>query len=233
MNRVFRHTIPLFAVAIAAGCSGSAGTPGPRAPAPDPEPSAAEPPSARTIQPGAPGEASRVLGDSDVAAISALEHNDADVRFMRGMITHHAQAIEMVALIADRSQHEGLELLGRRIDISQRDEIGLMERWLSTRGESIPPNHGHGDHGAAHHEMMPGMLTPGEMEALAAASGSEFDRLFLEGMIKHHQGALTMVGELFAASGGQQVEVFRFASDVDADQAMEIERMQAMLDALP
>lgn len=187
----------------------------------------------RTVQPGAPGEASRVLERSDVAEISALEHNEADIRFMRGMITHHAQAIEMVALIAERSGHEGLRLLGRRIDISQRDEIGLMERWLEKRGEPTPANHGHGDRGAAHHEMMPGMLKPGEMRALAAASGSEFDRLFLEGMIRHHRGALTMVGELFAASGGQQVDVFRFASDVDADQAMEIERMQAMLDALP
>jgi uncharacterized protein (DUF305 family) len=173
------------------------------------------------------------MGDAEVAGISALEHNEADVRFMRGMITHHAQAIEMVALIGDRSEHPGLKMLGRRIDISQRDEIGLMERWLDKRGESGPANHGHGDRGAAHHAMMPGMLTPEEMERLAAASGTEFDRLFLQGMIEHHEGALTMVAELFAASGGQQVDVFRFASDVDADQFMEIERMQAMLDALP
>lgn len=185
----------------------------------------------RTVQPGAPGEASRVLGADEAGGMTALPHNEADIRFMQGMISHHAQAIEMVALIADRTENRNLGLLGKRIDISQRDEIGLMERWLEHRGETGPANHGHGEHGAAAHSMMPGMLTLEQMSTLEAARGEEFDRLFLEYMIQHHEGALTMVAELFGANGGQQVEVFRFASDVDADQQMEIDRMREMLAA--
>jgi uncharacterized protein (DUF305 family) len=187
------------------------------------------PEQVRTVQPGAAGESSRVLDASEVTTMSALPHNEADVRFMQGMISHHAQAIEMVALMADRTENQNVRLLGKRIDISQRDEIGLMERWLEKRGESGPANHGHGSHGAAEHAMMPGMLTPAQMRQLEEASGDDFDRRFLEFMIQHHEGALTMVAELFGANGGQEVEVFRFASDVDADQHMEIDRMRQML----
>ncbi|MDH3733475.1 MAG: DUF305 domain-containing protein [Gemmatimonadota bacterium] len=217
--------IAALATSVAGCASGQTSPPPPPSPSPDAAP--------RTVQPGAPGEDSRVLETHEVAGFTPLPHTEADIRFMQGMISHHAQAIEMAALIADRAESQGLMLLGRRIDISQRDEIGLMERWLAKRGESGPGNHGHGELGAAHHSMMPGMLSVDEMARLAAASGTEFDRLFLEGMIEHHEGALTMVAELFAANGGQEVEVFRFASDVDADQFMEIERMRAMLDALP
>ncbi len=186
---------------------------------------------ARTVQPGAPGEAGRVLTTAEAASLSYPTHNDADIAFMQGMIHHHAQALEMAALLRDRSENEGLNLLGRRIEISQRDEIALMTRWLERRGQDaqVPgAGHDHG-HGLDDSELMPGMLTAAEMEALAAARGSEFDKLFLEGMIRHHEGAIVMVAELFGAGGGQETEVHRFASDVDADQDMEILRMQRML----
>jgi uncharacterized protein (DUF305 family) len=136
----------------------------------------------------------------------------------------------MVALIPARTSRDDMQLLGRRIDVSQADEIKMMQQWLEVRGQEIPSEHAHHMHGAV---LMPGMLTQQEMARLAAAKGAEFDRLFLEGMIKHHAGALTMVQELFATPGaGQEVEVFSFASDVDADQRMEIERMAAMLNAV-
>lgn len=121
-------------------------------------------------------------------------------------------------------------MLGRRIAASQVDEINLMKDWLKSRGQDVPGAHAHGDHDSA---LMPGMLTPEEMARLAAARGAEFDRLFLEGMINHHGGALTMVEQLFSTPGaGQEVEMFTFASDVDADQRIEIDRMAAMLDGV-
>jgi uncharacterized protein (DUF305 family) len=179
------------------------------------------------IQPGAPGESSRVIEAAKAADLSKVGFTEADVRFMQGMISHHAQAVEMVALIPDRTGREDMRLLGHRIDVSQADEIKMMRHWLEVRRQDVPGEHAHHVHGAT---LMPGMLTPEEMERLAGAKGAEFDRLFLEGMIKHHGGALTMVQELFGTPGaGQEVEIFSFASDVDADQRMEIERMGAML----
>jgi uncharacterized protein (DUF305 family) len=162
----------------------------------------------------------------------------ADVRFMQGMISHHAQALAMVALIPDHTTRQDMRLLGKRIEISQRDEIGLMQHWLEDRHQEVPTVDAH--HMASMPGMqmpggmlMPGMLTPEQMDQLAKASGPQFDRLFLEGMIRHHQGALTMVSQLFGTNGaGQEAEAFRFASDVDADQRAEIRRMQAMLDAM-
>ena len=149
---------------------------------------------------------------------------------MQGMIGHHLQAVEMVALIPSRTTREELQLLGQRIDISQADEIKMMQDWLRARGQEVPDEHAMHMHGAT---LMPGMLSPEEMRRLTEARGAEFDRLFLEGMIKHHEGALTMVRELFATPGaGQEVSIFSFASDVDADQRMEIERMGALLGAL-
>jgi uncharacterized protein (DUF305 family) len=182
------------------------------------------------VQPGAPGESSRLVAAAEAADLSHVGFTAADVRFMQGMIGHHAQAVEMVALIPARTSREDMLLLGRRIDVSQADEIKMMQRWLEVRGQEIPSEHAHHMHGAA---LMPGMLTPEEMARLTAAKGAEFDRLFLEGMIKHHAGALTMVEQLFAMPGaGQEVEIFSFASDVDADQRMEIERMGAMLNSV-
>jgi uncharacterized protein (DUF305 family) len=182
------------------------------------------------IQPGAPGESSHVVAAAAAADLSRVGSTESDVRFMQGMISHHAQAVEMVALIASRTNRDDIRLLGRRIDVSQADEIKMMRHWLEVRGQEAPGEHAHHVHDA---KLMPGMLTPEEMERLAAATGDEFDRLFLEGMIKHHGGALTMVQELFATPGaGQEVEIFSFASDVDADQRMEIERMGGMLNTI-
>lgn len=161
---------------------------------------------------------------SDPAARGYVE---ADVRFMRGMIAHHAQAIEMTDLVAERTDREDFRRLAQRIEISQEDEIARMERWLEARGEAPPAEHLHGD-------LMPGMLTGEQMERLAAARGTEFERLFLELMIQHHEGALVMVAELFSTEGASQdAELFQFASHVDADQRGEIARMRSMLRTYP
>jgi uncharacterized protein (DUF305 family) len=182
------------------------------------------------IQPGAPGQSSREIEAEKATDLSQVQHTAADVTFMRGMIGHHAQAIEMTALLPSRTSSEAMRKLALRIEVSQADEIKMMQEWLRSRGQEVPSEHAHHMHGAA---LMPGMLTPEEMARLAAAQGVEFDRLFLEFMIKHHAGALTMVEELFASAGaGQDSEIFAFASDVDADQRMEIDRMGAMLKEL-
>jgi uncharacterized protein (DUF305 family) len=145
------------------------------------------------------------------------------------MIGHHAQALEMAALLPERSRREDMRLLAKRIEVSQGDEIQMMRQWLEARGQEIPGAHAHHASGAP---LMPGMLTPDEMRRLAASSGDEFDRLFLEMMIKHHEGALVMVKELLAQPGAaQDSDIFAFASDVEADQTIEIERMRAMLAA--
>jgi len=179
------------------------------------------------VQPGAPGEASRVIGPDKAVDLSQVSHTAADVRFMQGMISHHAQAVEMAELLATRTSSDAMRKLGQRIQVSQTDEIKMMERWLETRGEQGPGPHAQHMTGMT---LMPGMLTEAEMSQLAQAKGPEFDRLFLEGMIKHHAGALTMVRDLFATRGaGQDSEIFAFASDVDADQRMEIDRMSMML----
>jgi uncharacterized protein (DUF305 family) len=184
-------------------------------------------PAPPLVQPGAPGEAPHAITAARSADLSQVEYTSADIKFMQGMIGHHQQAIEMVALIDARTSRDDLRLLGRRIDLSQADEIAMMKHWLEVRRQQVPgPNAMH-LHGAA---LMPGMLTEDDMARLTAAKGVEFDRLFLEGMIRHHEGALTMVRDLFATpGGGQDPAVFSFASDVDADQRMEIDRMGALL----
>jgi uncharacterized protein (DUF305 family) len=182
------------------------------------------------VQPGAPGEASRVIPVEKAVDLSQVEHTPADVEFMQSMIGHHAQALEMTALLPSRTSREDMKLLGKRIELSQADEIKMMQTWLTDRGQTVPDAHAHHAHGA---KLMPGMLTPEEMKRLEAATGAEFDRLFLEFMIKHHEGALVMVKELFSKNGaGQESEMFAFASDVEADQQMEIDRMFAMLKEL-
>ena len=187
-------------------------------------------PTPHIVQPGAPGEASRVVDAATAGDLSGVRHTAADVRFMQGMIGHHAQALEMAALVPSRTSREEMRLLAKRIEISQADEIEMMREWLTSRGESPPAEHGHHGHGV---ELMPGMLTPEEMRQLAQASGAEFDRLFLRFMIKHHAGALVMVEQLLAQPGaGQEPDMFAFASDVEADQRMEIERMGALLKEL-
>lgn len=181
----------------------------------------------RTVQPGAPGEPTRAVEAGETRA--SITHTDADVAFMQGMIGHHRQAIEMVELLQTRTEREDMKLLGLRIAVSQEDEIRFMTRWLRERGAEVPSAHAHHMPGG----MMPGMLSAEEMAALAAARGEAFDKLFLEGMIKHHGGALVMVDELFRADGaGQEAAIYAFASDVVADQQMEIDRMAAMLGAM-
>ena len=179
------------------------------------------------VQPGAPGQPTRTISAEKATDLSRVQFTPADVRFMQGMIGHHAQALEMAALLPERTHRDDMRLLARRIDVSQADEIKMMQRWLEVRGQDIPGPHAHHAPGAP---LMPGMLTAEEMNRLAAANGETFDRLFLELMIKHHEGALTMVKELYATPGaGQESEIYAFASDVDADQRMEIERMRGML----
>jgi len=179
------------------------------------------------IQPGAPGQQDKVLTADTASALPQPKFSPADVTFMQGMIHHHSQAIDMVELLYQRTASDDMRKLARRIEVSQNDELGMMRRWLEARGQEVPGPHAHHMPGAP---LMPGMLTPDEMAKLATVKGPEFDRLFLEGMIKHHSGALTMVADLFATAGAAQgSEIFAFASDVDADQRMEIDRMSAML----
>jgi uncharacterized protein (DUF305 family) len=204
------------------------------------------------VQPGAPGQPSKTLPPSTSATLPPRSR--ADVEFMQGMIMHHSQAVEMTALIASHTENKELGLLGARISSSQSDEIRFMKRWLAARGEavSMAPSSMKTSDGSIHsmktstgsaevmpgmdmsHDsmgLMPGMLTPEQMEALRKAKGAEFDRLFLTGMIQHHGGALTMVKELFDTAGaGQEAEIFNFATDVDSGQRAEIRIMQGMLE---
>jgi uncharacterized protein (DUF305 family) len=164
-------------------------------------------------------------------------YTPADVEFMQGMIHHHAQALVMAAMAPTHGASAQLVNFSRKITISQRDEIELMRNWLKERKQDIPEphTHSHGDSDVSflEHPMMPGMLTPAQIKELDAANGTEFDRLFLTGMIKHHEGALVMVKTLFDTPGsGQGAEIFGYASGVDADQRAEIERMQGMLQNL-
>lgn len=180
----------------------------------------------RILQPGAPGQDTRTINTAQATDLSKVGHTEADVKFMQGMIGHHLQAVEMVALINARTTNPVMRNLGLRIQVSQDDEINMMKDWLQARGAAIPGPHAHHEPGG----FMPGMLTSEEMAALAAARGVEFERLFLQGMIKHHFGAITMVEELFKTPGAaQDGEIYQFASDVDSDQRMEIDRMGLML----
>ena len=159
---------------------------------------------------------------------------EADVRFMSGMIPHHAQAVVMAGWAATHGARSDVAILCERIVVGQRDEIALMQTWLRDRGQTVPDGTSTRMrmvmNGTEHDMLMPGMLSDEEMAELDRARGPEFDRLFLVGMIKHHQGAIHMVDELFASYGAAQDEtVFRFASDVYADQSTEIDRMQKML----
>ena len=191
------------------------------------------------VQPGAPGKPTRTLPSTTKATLPPL--SPADVEFMQGMIMHHAQAVEMTALIESHTGNKNVRSLGARISRSQSDEIKFMSRWLATRGQptsmAMQDMHHDMSHGNMSHEshdsipLMPGMLTPAQMEALRKARDEEFDRLFLIGMIQHHGGALIMVKDLFDTAGaGQDAELFNFATDVDSGQRAEIRIMQGMLE---
>jgi uncharacterized protein (DUF305 family) len=218
MNSVrFRVSLVVLAVVAGVACRTGGVDPTPRA--------ASDPP---LIQPGAPGQEGRTVAAVEAADLSKVRFTPADVKFMQGMIGHHAQALEMVALLKTRTASEDMKKLALRIEVSQLDEIQMMQEWLKGRGQEIPGPH-------AHHTgtLMPGMLTPEEMQKLANAKSVEFDRLFLSGMIKHHNGALIMVDDLFATPGAaQESDIYAFASDVVADQRMEMDRMAFMLKEL-
>jgi uncharacterized protein (DUF305 family) len=190
-----------------------------------------EPATPVVVQPGAPGKPSKTLPPSTRAKLPP--RSQADVEFMQGMIMHHAQAVEMTALIASHTENKDVRSLGARISSSQSDEIKLMQRWLATRGERISadmPGMDMSSH-SSQQQLMPGMLTPEQMEALRKAKDAEFDHLFLTGMIQHHDGALTMVKDLFDTAGaGQDADLFNFATDADNTQRAEIKIMQSMLD---
>ena len=189
------------------------------------------------VQPGAPGQPSKTLPASTRAVLP--QQSRKDVEFMQGMIMHHAQAVEMTALIESRTENKELRLLGARISHSQSDEMNFMRRWLEMRGEPISmPMPGMEDMDMSdmehHHMMMPGMLTRKQMSELKKAKGAEFDNLFLKGMIQHHNGALVMVKDLYDTAGaGQDAELFNFATDVDSGQRAEIRIMQSMLGEKP
>jgi len=180
----------------------------------------------RILQPGAPGQDTKTISTAQATDLSKVGATAADIKFMQGMIGHHAQAVEMVDLLMTNSNSNAMKNLALRIKVSQDDEMNMMRKYLADHGAAVPGPHSHHEPGG----FMPGMLTPEEMTQLGNAKGVEFDRLFLMGMIKHHGGAITMVEELFKTPGAaQEGGIFAFASDVDADQRMEIDRMGAML----
>ncbi len=199
--------------------------------------------TAPIVQPGAPGHNGRALS-AEAAAIHTRPPTEADTSFMQGMIHHHSQAVEMTDLLRTRTRNKELQSLARRISISQTDEIKFMRQWLEERGKAVPMDHSHmtGMNHAGMGSMkasmdmgsmplMPGMLSPQQMQALAKANGKTFDHLFLTGMIQHHTGALVMVEDLFNTPGaGQDNVLFDFATDIDNTQRAEIEIMRGMLE---
>jgi uncharacterized protein (DUF305 family) len=187
---------------------------------------------AMIVAPGASAQAPQTKAQSGPG------YTAADVQFMQGMIAHHAQAIVMATMAPTHGASAQVGLFCRKILLSQRDEIEMMENWLRDRGEKVPDPNDAGAHHAMHMDMsmgdhamgMPGMLTAEQLAQLDQARDSTFDRLFLTFMIQHHEGALTMVAKLFDSPGaGQTPEIFGYATGVDADQRAEIERMQGML----
>lgn len=217
-------------------------------------PAMAQPP---IVQPGAPGQSSRILTPEESTALAAVPYTADDAEFIQHMIVHHNQAVDMVALIAERTDNRAVTLMGDRIARSQSDEMAMMRRWLRERGESTEmvmdhttmPGHdvhtqmahsqaaAHGGHHPANAPsdipLMAGMLSPAQMVDLSMAEGDEFDRLFLTGMIHHHQGAIDMVEALLATPGnGEDPELSQFLTDVMADQSSEIARMRSILAGL-
>jgi uncharacterized protein (DUF305 family) len=207
---------------------------------------AAGPQTPPIFNPGAPGASSRVISAAEAVELGRTSFTADDVAFMQHMIVHHGQAVEMVELLRTRGVHPTVRRLGQRISMSQEAEIAVMRGWLTDRGQPLEmPGMGGGhagmDHSAhAGHAMaasdtpiMAGMLSPAQMQTLAAASGPAFDRLFLEGMIRHHQGALDMVDALLAnPDAAEDTMLSDFTTSVVADQSAEILRMQSLLSDL-
>lgn len=194
------------------------------------------PSGAPIVQPGAPGQSGRTLSAEEATRIADNRYSEDDVRFMQNMIVHHWQAVEMTALVEDRTNNPEIVTAAGRIDASQDDEIAFMRSWLTERGEEAPdPANAHAGHHGGHtmhgqHAMMDGMASPAQMAELAAADGTEFDRLFLRLMIAHHEGAVTMVDELLSRPGSAYDPVlYDFVNDVKNEQRSEIRRMTALL----
>ncbi|MDP6652704.1 MAG: DUF305 domain-containing protein, partial [Gammaproteobacteria bacterium] len=179
------------------------------------------------IQPGAPGQPGRIISAEQASDLAAIQYAAGDVMFLQGMISHHAQAMEMSELVESRSTREAMVLLAQRISLSQDDEIAMMQGWLSERDLAVP---GVDAHHGVDFELMPGMLSDEQMAELEQAQGAEFDSLFLDYMIEHHLGAIEMVENLLDQRGAAQDPVlYTFTSDITSDQSSEIERMDAML----
>lgn len=208
-----------------------------------PAPVFAAPQTPPIFQPGAPGTAARQITAGQAVDLSRTTFIAADAAFMQHMLVHHAQAVEMVALLQTRGESPTVKLMGRRIALSQEAEMALMRDWLTARGQ--PLEMAGMDHAGmadmpgmvmtpSDTPVMPGMLSPAQMATLAAASGNDFDRLFLTGMIQHHQGALDMVEALLARPGAAEDPLLSdFTTSVVADQSAEILRMQSILSDLP
>ena len=195
--------------------------------------------SPRIVQPGAPGQPGKVLSPAE-AIVPLRPPTKADIDFMQAMIVHHSQAVDMVALLLTRGSSKALQIFGKRVSISQSDEVESMKQWLRDRNQPVAVDNGHMMHHGGGMDMskmasgdvavMPGMLSPNQMKALAKATGPRFDSLFLTGMIQHHTGALDMVADLLAAGGAERDNLlFDFVTDIDNTQSAEIKIMQNML----
>ena len=173
------------------------------------------------------GQPGRIISAEEAADLAGIQYSAGDVMFLQGMISHHAQAMEMSALVDSRTDREPMRLLAKRISLSQEDEISMMQDWLAERELEVPDAE---THHTADFDLMPGMLSEDKINQLEGSAGDDFDRLFLGFMIEHHEGALEMVDNLLDQRGAAQDPVlYAFTSDVTSDQGAEIDRMDAML----
>lgn len=223
--RVHRSRLTILVVSAAlAGCGGAKqddpAAPDTAAPA---EAQATTAPDVKVIQPGAPGEESKEVVPTPTPKGGGFVPED--VEFMQKMILHHDQALVMTALVPKNGGDTSVRLLAKRMEVSQQDEVLLMKQWLENR--NFKADGGHADHAS-----MPGMLTDEQLAELKAAKGREFDRLFLQFMTQHHEGALQMVRDLVFAGGGSEAEISQFVGHVDSDQSIEIQRMAELSEKL-
>ncbi|MEU6778126.1 DUF305 domain-containing protein [Nonomuraea angiospora] len=200
-------------VVALSGCTSSSPPPAPRADS-----------TAPVLAPGRPGEQARTLSPSEAAtAVPSATANASDIKYVQDMVVHHRQALDMSLLAPTRAESTQLKNLASRIKDAQGPEIQFMTTWLREQQQTVPEHH-------AAHEGMPGMATPAQMEALKAAKGKDFDRMFLELMINHHLGAIKMSEQVLTS--GSHIRIEELASDVSVTQAAEIRRMQQMQAAL-